>query len=103
VDNTTGFCEDNVGDVKNSIDSDSGNFAIVQVNIEVPVDEGGIDASNDAFKQVVARNILVENFRESGEKKRKVQKTSKTVKYLHETFSAFKALVEDCQVEEAAC
>ena len=65
-------------------------------------DEGGLGASLEASEEVVAKNILVEKFRKSGERKTKIQKSSKTVRYLHETFTAFKALWEDCQVVSSA-
>ena len=95
LENTTGFGDDNVGH-----DEKEDTVAIEKAS-EIS-DEGVLGASFEASEQVVARNILVEKFRKAGERKRRVQKTSKTVKYLHETFSAFQALWEDCQVNDSA-
>ena len=57
---------------------------------------------NDAL-QVTARNILVDQFRKTKVKRKKVQKTSKTIQYLHRIFSTFPEIWEDCQEKKTAC
>ena len=48
-------------------------------------------------KQIVARNLLIEKFRYSKLKKQKIQKTSKTIKYLNQVLSSFSEVWKDCQ------
>ena len=85
---TTGLSEVNVG-----VDE--------KTDIGVISDEEVLGASFEVFEQVVARNFLVEKFKK-GEREKKVQRTSRTVKYLHKTFSVFEALWKDCQVDGSA-
>ena len=66
-------------------------------------DENEVDVELNETLQITARNILVDNFRKTGMKKKKVQKTSKTIQYLHGLFSTFEKVWENCQVEETAC
>ena len=51
-------------------------------------------------KQIVARNLLIEKFRYSKLKKQKIQKTSKTIKYLNQVLSSFSEVWKDCQEEK---
>ena len=85
---TTGLSEVNVG-----VDE--------KTDIGVISDEEVLGASFEVLEQVVARNFLVEKFKK-GEREKKVQRTSRTVKYLHKTFSVFEALWKDCQVDGSA-
>ena len=70
-------------------------------DLESDVNE--VDVELNGTLQITARNILVDNFRKTGMKKKKVQKTSKTIQYLHGIFSTFEKLWGNCQVEETSC
>ena len=93
---------DEVGQLKNITGFSTVNVGIDEKEVtRVISDDGGLGASFEISEQVVARNFLVEKFKK-GEREKKVQRTSRTVKYLHETFSVFEALWKDCQVDGSA-
>ena len=94
--------EDNVGgeatekaDTADDIDDNVGGEATVEADAAYKTPEDFDEVELGDAAQVSARNMLVQSFRTSVVKKKKVQVTNRSMKILHRKFTMFEKLFDE--------